>query len=207
MAISSDGAFVVYSAIEENPGPLAKPRLFLRSMDQSEAKAIAGTEGAINPFLSPDDRWVGFWADGKLKKIPVEGGVAAALCDAGSIFGANWGRDGSIVFTDGDAAGLSRVAAEGGKPETLTRPDPERYESSHRLPSWLPNGKAVLFTVMRHPWDSQPWLALLRLDRRGWHLLLPNAADAKFVPTGPLLFLRQGTLMAVRFDPGSFQGI
>ncbi len=75
MAISSDGRFVVYSAIEENPGPQAKPQLYLRRMDQSEAKPIAGTEGGINPFLSPDNRWVGFWADGKLKKVPVEGGV------------------------------------------------------------------------------------------------------------------------------------
>ena len=81
MAISSDGRFVVYSAIEENPGPQAKSQLYLRRMDQSEAKPITGTEGGINPFLSPDNRWVGFWADGKLKKVPVEGGVATTLCD------------------------------------------------------------------------------------------------------------------------------
>jgi len=200
MAISSDGGFVVYSAIEENPNPQAKPRLFLRRMGQSEAKPIAGTEGGISPFLSPDDRWVGYWADGKLKKIPVGGGVATVLCDAPLIFGANWGRDSSIVFTDGDTAGLSMVSAEGGKPETLTKPDPKREERSHRLPSWLPNGKAVLFTVMRHAWDSQPWLALLRLDTREWRVLLQDAADARYVPTGHLVFLRQGTLMAVRFD-------
>ncbi len=96
--------------------------------------------------------------------------------------------------------GLSRVSAEGGKPETLTKPDPKREESSHRLPSWLPNGKAVLFTVMRHGCDPQPWLALLRLDTREWHVLLQDAADARYVPTGHLVFLRQGTLMAVRFD-------
>ena len=200
LAVSSDGRFVVYSAIEENPGPQAKSRLFLRRMDQLEAKPMTGTEGAINPFLSPDDQWVGFWADGKLKKIPVESGVAAALCDAPSIFGANWGRDNSIVFSNGLAAGLSMVSAEGGKPETLTNPDPKREEHSHRLPSWLPNGKAVLFTVMRHSWDPQPWLALLRLDTREWHVLLQDAADARYVPTGHLVFLRQGTLMAVRFD-------
>jgi len=201
MAISSDGRFVVYSAIEENPSPQAKPRLFLRRMDQSEAKPITGTEGGINPFLSPDNRWVGFWTDGKLKKIPVEGGVATALCDAPLIFGANWGRDDSIVFADDSTAGLLKVSAEGGKPETLTKPDPKREEASHRLPSWLPNGNAVLFTVMKHAWDSQPWLALLRLDTREWRVLLKDAADARFAPTGHLVFLRQGTLMAVRFDP------
>jgi len=200
MTISSDGRFVVYSAIEEDPGPQAKPRLYLRRMDQSEAKSIAGTEGGDNPFLSPDNRWVGFWADGKLKKVSVEGGVPITLCDLPAWFyGANWGRD-NIVFTDKYDSGLSIVSAEGGKPEILTKPDPKREEISHRLPSWLPNGKAVLFTVMRHEWDSQPCLALLRLDTRDWRVLLQDAADARYVPTGHLVFLRQGTLMAVRFD-------
>jgi len=200
MAISSDGRFVFYSASEENTGPQARPQLFLRRMDQSEAKPIAGTEGGISPFLSPDDRWVGFWADGKLKKIPVDGGIATALCDAPSIYGANWGSDNGIVFTDGNATGLSKVSAEGGKPEILSKPDPKREETSHRLPFWLPNGKGILFTVMRHNLDPQPWLALLRMDTREWSVLLQDAADARYVPTGHLVFLRQGMLMAVRFD-------
>jgi serine/threonine protein kinase/Tol biopolymer transport system component len=201
MAVSSDGRFVVYSAIEENPGPQAKPQLYLRKIDQLEAKPIAGTEGGINPILSPDDRWVGFWADGKLKTVPVEGGVATTLCDFSTPWGASWGRDNSILFSDGIVAGISRVSAEGGKPEILTRPDPKREEFSHRLPSWLPNGKAVVFTVTRQSEDSQPWLALLRLDTREWNVLLQDAADARYVSTGHLVFLRQGTLMAVRFDP------
>ncbi|OGD27095.1 MAG: hypothetical protein A2028_02050 [Candidatus Aminicenantes bacterium RBG_19FT_COMBO_59_29] len=200
MAISNDGKFVVYSAIEEDPGPQARAQLYLRRTGQSEAKPIAGTEGGINPFLSPNDQGVGFWADGKLKKIPIQGGVPTTLCDVSLLFGANWGRDNSIVYTDGVSTGLSRVSAEGGKPEILTKPDPKREEASHRLPSWLPNGKAVLFTVMRHGWDQRPWLALLRLDTREWRLLLEDAADARYVPTGHLVFLRQGTLMAVRFD-------
>ena len=89
MAISGDGRFVAYSAIEENPGPQAKPRLYLRKMDQVEARPITGTEGGTNPFLSPDNRRVGFWADGKLKTVPVDGGVPATLCDVPFIFGAN----------------------------------------------------------------------------------------------------------------------
>jgi serine/threonine-protein kinase len=207
MAISSDGSFVVYSAIEENPSPQVKPQLYLRRMDQAEAKPITGTEGGINPFLSPDNRWVGFWADGKLKKVPVDGGVPTTLCDAALIFGACWGPDNSIVFAGGYAAGLSRVSADGGKPESLTTPDPKREEYGHRLPFWLPNGKAVLFTIMINGLDSQPWLALLRLDTREWHVLLQDAADAKYVSTGHLVFLRQGTLMAVRFDPARLEVI
>jgi Tol biopolymer transport system component len=202
MTISSDGRFVVYSAIEEDPGPQAKARLYLRSLDRSEAKAIAGTEGGENPFLSPDNRWVGFSADGKMKKVPVGGGVPSTLCDVSARFlGASWGRDNSIVFADGFDAGLSRISAEGGKVETLTKPDPKREEVGHRLPSWLPDGKAVLFTVTRSGWDWQPRLALLRPDQGDWRILLEDAADARYVPTGHLIFLRQGTLMAVRFDP------
>ncbi len=207
MAISSDGRFLVYCAIDENPGPQARPQLYLRKMDQSEAKPIPGTEGGINPFLSPDDRWVGFWTDGKLKKVLIAGGVPTDLCDAPGMFGANWGFDDSIVFADGDETGLSRVSAEGGKPEMLTKPDPKREEASHRLPFWLPNGKAVLFTVLRHNMDTQPWLALLRLDTREWRVLLQDAADARYVRTGHLIFLRQGTLMAVRFDPARMEAI
>jgi Tol biopolymer transport system component len=200
MAISADGRILVYSAIEENPGPQAKPQLYLRRMNQGEAMPIVGTEGGINPFLSPDSRWVGFWEDGKLKKVPVEGGVPTTLCDAAEIFGASWSPDDSIVFAEGQYSRLLRVSADGGKPESLTSPEPKREEGIQRLPSWLPNGKAVLITVMRHPWDSQPGIALLRPDTREWHTLLPDAADAKYVPTGHLVFLRQGTLMAVRFD-------
>jgi Tol biopolymer transport system component len=201
IAISSDGTFVVYSAIEQNPGPQAKPQLYLRRMNQSAAKPIPGTEGAISPFLSPDNRWVGFWADSKLKKISIDGGVPTSLCSTSPwLFGANWGGDNSIVFADREDTGLSMVSAEGGKPETLTEPDPKREESSHRLPSWLPNGRAVLFTVMRQGWDPHPWIALLRPDTREWHAILQDAADARYVPTGHLVFLRQGTLMAVQFD-------
>jgi serine/threonine-protein kinase len=200
VAISSDGTFIVYSAIEENPGPQAMSRLYLQRMDQSEAKPIAGTEGGINPFLSPDNRWVGFWADDKLQKVPIEGGVPKVLCGAPSIFGANWARDNSIVFTNGHEVGLSRVSAEGGEPEILTKPDPKGGESNHRLPFCLPNGKGVLFTIMGRRFDPHPRLALLRLDSLESHILLQDAADARYVPTGHLVFLRQGTLMAMRFD-------
>jgi len=202
MAVSSDGKFVVYCAVEANPGPEAKPRLFLRRLDQPEAKPIPGTEGSMAPFLSPDNRWVGFSAGPfELKKVPLEGGVPTPICQFERwINGASWGLDNAIVFGAGRAHGLYRVSAEGGKPESLTVPDPKREEISHRLPFWLPDRKSVIFTVLRHTYDRQPWLALLRMDTREWRVLLEDAADAKYVPTGHLVFLRQGTLMAVRFD-------
>jgi len=113
MAISADGRFLIYSAIEENPSPQAKPHLYLRRMDHEKAEPIAGTEGGINPFLSPDNRWVGFWADGKLKKVLIEGGVPATLCDSPGCFGASWGVSNRVAFS-GIVDGLSIVSADGG---------------------------------------------------------------------------------------------
>jgi eukaryotic-like serine/threonine-protein kinase len=89
MAISRDGRFIVYSAIQENPHQRQdRSQLYLRRTDQLEARAISGTENGTSPFLSPDDRWVGFQAGGKLKKASVDGGVPASLCDARFLFGA-----------------------------------------------------------------------------------------------------------------------
>ena len=199
MAISADGRFLIYSAIEENPSPQAKPHLYLRRMDHEKAEPIAGTEGGINPFLSPDNRWVGFWADGKLKKVLIEGGVPATLCDSPGCFGASWGVSNRVAFS-GIVDGLSIVSADGGEAETLTSAGPDQEGRTHVLPSWLPNGKAVLFTAQRYDWDSRPKLALLDLGTHEWRILIPDAADARYIPTGYLVFLRQGTLMAVPFD-------
>ena len=205
MAISGDGRFFVYSAIAEDPGPQVKSQLYLRRSDQLEGKPIAGTEGGISPFLSPDDRWVGFWAGelfvgGKLMKVSIDGGVPVTLCDAMWPYGASWGHDNSIVFSPDVECGLSRISADGGIPEILTTPDRTKEEDSHRLPHWLPDGKGILFTIMREWHDTHPRVALLDLRTRKWKVLLEDAADARYVSTGHLVFLRQGTLMAVPFD-------
>jgi hypothetical protein len=205
MAISSDGRFIVYSAVKENPGPQDNSRLYLRRFDQSEAKPIAGTEGGVNPFLSPDDRWVGFWAGGKLMKVSIDGGVPVTLCDVVWPFGTSWGPDNSIVFTSNADTGLSKVPGDGGKPEILTTPDKTKEEYSHRLPHCLPDGKGVLFTIMREARDLQPRIAWLDLKTGKWRVLMGDAADARYVSTGHLVFLRQGTLMVVPFDLGRLQ--
>jgi eukaryotic-like serine/threonine-protein kinase len=196
IAISPDGRSIVYSATI----PPGDSRLFLRTIDRSEARPLAGTERGIAPFFSPDARWLGFWADGQLKKIPVEGGLATPLCDLEQPFGASWGGDDSILVANGADGGLAVVSADGGHPEAWTTPDKKRDEASHRLPRWLPDGKGALFTVMRHGYDAHPAVAVLRLDTREWRVLIEDAADARYVATGHLVFLRQGALMGVRFD-------
>ena len=203
MAISRDGRFLVYSAIRENPGPQDKPQLYLRRTDELEAKPIAGTEGGMCPFLSPDDRWVGFWADGKLMKVSINGGVPVTLSNQGKgtfAIDASWGPDNKIVFASGIFARLYMVSADGGNPEILTTPDKSKGEFSHRLPHWLPDGKGVLFTIMREWFDQHPLVGVLDQKGRTWRVLLEDAADARYVPTGHLVFLREGTLMAVPFD-------
>lgn len=201
MAISSDGGFMVYSAVKENPGAQDKSRLYLRKFDRLEAKPIAGTVGGCSPFLSPDDCWVGFWADSKLMKVAVEGGIPTVLCDVSLPCGFSWGADNQIIFGSGDQSGLSRISAAGGKVEILTRADQSKEEVAHHLPCCLPGGKGILFTIKRHPWDPQPRVAVLELATRKWRVLLENAADARYVMTGHLAFLRQGTLLVIPFDP------
>jgi serine/threonine-protein kinase len=200
MAVSGDGSFIVYSAIPEDPGLQARPQIYLRRLNQMDAAAIPGTEGGISPFLSPDGRWVGFWAGGKLIKTSVERGVPAVLCDVTSLFGASWGIDNNIIFSPRDDAGLFRVSADGGKPEAVTVPDKAKEEFSHRLPHCLPDGKGVLFTITREPWDDQPRVAVLDLQTRKWQVLIEDAGDASYLPTGHIIFLRQGSLMAAPFD-------
>lgn len=205
MAISGDGRFIVYSAVKEDPGPQDEPRLYLRRIDQLTAQPIPGTEGGVSPFLSPDDRWVGFWTGGlsgkvSLMKVSVEGGVPVSLCDTAAPFGASWGPDNNIVFSPDESTGLSRISADGGAPEILTVPDILDGEVSHRLPHVLPGGRAVLFTIMRDNYDLHPRVAVSDLTTRTRRELIADAADARYVPTGHLAFMRQGVLTLVPFD-------
>jgi serine/threonine-protein kinase len=200
MAFAQDGSFIVFIAIPESSGFQAKPRIYLRRMDKLDAEPVAGTEGGISVFLSPDDRWIGFWEGGMLKKVPIEGGIPEKLCNAAKFFGADWGPDNKIVFSPDSARGLSITSSEGNAPDVLTVPDPAKDEMSHRLPHYLPDGKGVLFTVMRHLRDAQPYLAYLDLRTRKSRVVMDDAADGRYVSSGHLVFLRQGTLMAVAFD-------
>ena len=133
-------------------------------------------------------------------KVPLDGGVPTTLCDARLIFGASWGDDNQIVFAPGGLTRLSRVSANGGKPETLTTPDKTKGEAGHRLPYYLPDGKGILFTIMKQSFGLDPFVAVMNLTTRKWRVLLEDAADARYVGTGHMVFLRRGTLMAAPFD-------
>ena len=197
IAISPDGKSIVFSASGDGSG--ANAQLYLRSIEKSEATSIAGTLGARMPFFSPDGKWIGFYADHKLQKILIEGGIPKPLCDMPDFpMGASWGSKGTIVVASQDL--LQTVSDAGGKLQNLTIP--KTTEGNLRLPSFLPSGDAVLFTFMPAEvgvTHGQIEAFSLRSGQRT--VLVPDGTDGRYVPTGHLVFLQQGTLMAEPFDP------
>ena len=169
-------------------------------MDQLTATPISGTSGGYGPFFSPDGQSVGFAADDELRKVPLSGGPPVALCKAAALFGASWGDDGTIVFATERNGRLWRVSATGGTPEALTTVQPNEY--SHRLPHMLPGSRAVIFTVLKGPnlWNDAQ-IVVRSLQTGTETVLVTGGADGRYVPTGHLIYVRLGTLMAVPFDP------
>jgi hypothetical protein len=140
-AISPDGRRLLFPARGAN----GKQQLATRLLDQAQATLLPGTENGRDPFFSPDNQWVGFFAEGKLKKISVQGGAPVTLCDAPFDYGASWGEDGTIVAALDRLTGLSRVPAAGGKARRLTKVGGGAV--THRWPQILPGGHAILFTA------------------------------------------------------------
>ena len=202
LAISPDGQRLAYVASEEGTS-----RIYLRRLDAFEAEPVPGTERADKPFFSPDGTWLGFHRDRQLQKVSVSGGAPMTICDAPEVwFWVTWGADGTIVYNPRTRSGLVRVPADGGSPETLTTPDPERGEQDHRWPQFLPDGKRLLFTVRT---DYGGWiLAMLSLDTGVWEHIdgLNDASSARYVasPTasepGHLFYLSAGNVTTQRFD-------
>jgi eukaryotic-like serine/threonine-protein kinase len=200
LAVSPDGRTIVYVAVRDGVS-----RLHVRPLSAFEATAQPGTEGAFNPFFSPDSRWIGFFAQDKLKKISVDGGAALLIAsDIGPSGGASWGDDGTIVFAPSAITagfGLWRVPADGGTPVKLTTPDTATGEYSHRYPQVLPGGKAVLFTAISgFGWDESRIEALVLAtgERR---VLVRGGHTGRYAAGGHLLYYRAGSLFDVPFDP------
>ncbi len=193
-ALSPDGRRLAFVA----SGPDAKFMLWVRPLDSLTVQALAGTEGAQYPFWSPDSRFVGFFADGKLKKIDVSGGPAQTICDAEDGRGGAWSRDGVILFAPGPFTAIDRVSASGGTPTPVTTP--ENLGTSHRWPSFLPDGRHFLFfSGASGPKDG---IYVAALDSKEVSLVAKEETSGIYVEPGYLLFLREASLMAQPFDLG-----
>ncbi len=191
IALSPDGRNLVYSA---NVG--GATQLYQRALNQFETTPMAGTEGAVNPFFSPDGQWVAFAASGKLKKVAITGGAALTICDAGSFRGGTWAPDNTIVFSPQPTGNLYRVSAGGGAPQPVTKL--EKGES-HRWPEFLPGGQEVLFTIWKGSIEGSR-LALVSLKTGEQRILLEGGSNGLYAPSGHLVYARTAGLLAVPFD-------
>jgi eukaryotic-like serine/threonine-protein kinase len=176
-------------------------RLYVRSLDQLSATALSGTDNAQNPFFSPDGQWLGFFADGKLKKISVQGIAAVNICDAVSGRGGSWGEDGTIVFTPDIRAALFKVSSSGGTAQPLTTLDQQAGEVTQRWPQVLPGGNAVLFTSNTHGGNYEDADIVVYSISSGRRKTVQHGGFfARYMATGHIVYMHDGTLFALPFD-------
>ncbi len=208
-ALSPDGRRVVFYALNQKTRSGA---LWLRELDAGVATRLASTEGGQMAFWSPDGAQIGFFADGKLKRIDLRGGPAQTICDAPTPRGGSWGPDGRIIFAAKFRDGLSIVAsaASGGAgeaPKALTTLDAARNEKSHRFPVFLPGGETILFlaqTAEAGAREDRSRIEALELATGKRHPLIVANSSPLFSPLpepGAILFWREGALLVQRFDP------
>ena len=193
VTITPDGQRNIYTASRDGAR-----HLYIRSLGELEAVALAGTESGVSPVASPDGQWVAFYDQTQLKKVSIGGGTAVTLAGIeGNLRGASWGADDRIVFGQTET-GLMRVSASGGEPEVLTTPDGDAGEVAHWLPSVLPNLAGVLFTISRGETND---VAVLDLASGQYRVLVTGASSPRYAPPGYLLYTSGGPLYAAGFDP------
>jgi eukaryotic-like serine/threonine-protein kinase len=184
VAISPDGRTLVYVVGGTRPG------LERRQLHDVSAERVRGADGGSRPFFSPDGQWLGFFADNKLKKVPVAGGVAVTLADASRNARGAWGDDGSIVIARPD---LRRVASTGGVPDVIL----ESRDSQIFEAEFLPGSKSVLIAAGSPP--NPGFIEIVDLETRTRRRLL-DGGSPRLAATGDLLFMRQGRLWGATFD-------
>jgi Tol biopolymer transport system component len=188
--LSPDGTRIVF---------VSQGRLFIRRLDQPNATELVGTREAWAPFFSPDGQWVAFFTPGKLQKISVEGGSAITLCNAPTGQGGSWGEDGNIIAALNFTGGLSRIPSAGGPPTPVT--DLQSGEITHRWPQILPGGKAVLFTASPATTAyNAATIEVMSLADHNTKTLVRGGTFGRYLPSGYLVYISQGTLFAVPFD-------
>jgi eukaryotic-like serine/threonine-protein kinase len=197
LALAPDGSKLVYAA-----GSFESSQLYVRTLDQLDAKPLAGTLDARFAFFSPDGQWLGFGlVPGGLKKVPVTGGPVISVCPSCSVMaGASWSRDGMILFGDDLKGGLWKISADGGSPERVTALDTDKGEAAHLWPQALPNGRGVLFTIVMSAQAGSSRIVVQPTGPGGRRVVVEGGSFARYLPTGHLVYAQDGTLFAAKFD-------
>ncbi len=201
LAISPDGLKLAFAATDSS----GKNRLWVRVLNSLTALPLPGTEGAVFPFWSPDNRFVGFFAGAKLKKIEATGGPPMTICDAVDGRGATWNQEGLIVFAPNWIGGVYQVSSAGGTPAEVTKLDTSRREQTHRWPYFLPDGKHFLYFSRSSAGGAETEadaIYVSSLDGTVNNRLFSASSNVAYA-SGYILFLRQSAVMAQPFNPSS----
>ncbi len=193
VVVSADGNRVVFVS----RGSDGVPRLHTRRLDQSTVSELPGTDGARSPFLSPDGQWVGFWASGSLKKTAIDGGSPVILCAAVDLSGGTWGTDGSIIAAIGFGK-LARVPSSSGTPAVVV--DLKHESIDPRWPQILPGNSSVLFTAIGPQGPNTANIEVLSLASGSRKVVVRGGTYGRYLSSGYLTYVNQGTLFAVPFD-------
>ena len=195
VVLSRDGSQLAYvTGVGTNP----TGKIRVRDTHRIEARYLTGTERGYNLFFSPDGRWLGYVTPTELMKVAISGGAPLKLCRVNRSRGANWGEDGTIVFAMDPSSGLYRISAAGGEPEALT--ELAEGEISHRWPQFLPGQTHVLYTAYTSANSKEGIIKILDLSTGQSELIHSGGTYARYAASGHLLFWREATIFAARFD-------
>jgi serine/threonine-protein kinase len=199
LTLSPDAARVAVKAVRDVDG---QSRLAIRQLDETQFTTLAGTENATSPFFSPDSQWIAFFGDGKLRKIPVQGGAPVLLSSAGNFGTGSWGDDGNIVASLSGGGVLSRISAAGGTPAPVTQL--REGELRHRWPQVLPGSNTVLFTAYTGGGPEDASIDIVSLKTQERKTLVRGGALGRYLTASDgeayLVYVHQNTLLAVAFD-------
>lgn len=201
IAISPDGKHLAFSGVSQN----GQTTLFVRSLDSMQSKRLPGTDDAAFPFWSADSAFIGFFAQGKLKKIDILGGPPQTLCESSAGRGGTWNKDGVILFSPGLGEGLYRISGAGGTVSPVTTLEAEREEATHRFPNFLPDGDHFFYLSRSvKPENTGIFLGSLSSPKSAKRILADESV-CYYSDPGYILFMREGNVVAQQFDLSNFQ--
>ena len=201
IAIAPSGRQIAYVAGSVD----SSSQIWIRQFGDFTAQPVPGTEGGHSPFFSPDGQWLGFFANGKLEKISLAGGVPQVLCSGNSgNGGGTWAPDGTIYFSGGFGA-LMSVPGDGGDCRQIISPKASTGAVAIGQPNVLPGGESLLVAVENGFGGQQSGVAVLSLKTRKLKTLLQDAVNPKYIAPGYLVFGREGTLWGAPFDAKNLQ--